>query len=59
MKGYRTILVGLAAAIGAPAIQYIGAVNWADYLSPTAAIVVAGVVQIAMRFITTGPVGEK
>lgn len=59
MKGYRTILVGLATAIGAPALQYIGAIDWSQYLSPTSALVVSGILQIGMRLITTGPVGDK
>lgn len=58
MKGYRTILVGLALAIGPGALQYLGAVDWSALFGPTGAFFVSGVVAILMRFATTTPVGK-
>lgn len=58
MKGYRTILVGLALAIGPAALQYLGAIDWGQLLGPTGAFFVSGVVAILMRFVTTTPVGK-
>ena len=37
MKGYRTILVGGALAIGPAALQYLGAVDWPQIVGPTGA----------------------
>ena len=59
MKGYRTILVGLALAIVPAALQYLGAVDWANLIGPTGAFVVSGLVAIAMRAITTTPMGKS
>jgi len=58
MKGYRTLLVGLALAIGPAALQYLGAIDWSQLLGPTGAFFVSGVVAILMRFVTTTPVGK-
>ena len=58
MKGYRTILIGLALAVGPAALQYLGAVDWSALLGPTGAFFVSGVVAILMRFATTTPVGK-
>ena len=59
MKGYRSIIIGLLFAIGAPGLQYLGAVDWSHFIGPTGALVIGGVVQIAMRFVTTTPVGKS
>ena len=59
MKGYRTILVGLALAIGPAALQYLGAVDWTNVIGPTGAFFVSGLVAIGMRAITTSPIGKS
>ena len=58
MKGYRTLIVGFALATGPAALQYLGAIDWTTLLGPTGAFFVSGVVAIAMRFVTTSPVGK-
>jgi len=58
MKGYRTLLVGLALAIGPAALQYLGAIDWSQVVGPAGAFFVSGVVAILMRFVTTTPVGK-
>lgn len=58
MKGYRTISVGLALAIGPAALQYLGAVDWATLIGPTGAFFVSGLIAIFMRAITSTPVGK-
>lgn len=59
MKGYRTILVGLALAILPEALQYLGAVDWANVIGPTGAFFVSGLIAIAMRAVTSSPVGKS
>jgi len=59
MKGYRTLLVGLALAMGPGALQYLGAVDWSALLGPTRAFLISGAVSILMRFVTTTPVGNQ
>jgi hypothetical protein len=58
MKGYRTVLVGLALAIGPAALQYLGAVDWSGLIGPTGAFFVSGLVAIGMRAVTTTPLGK-
>ena len=59
MKGYRTILVGLGTAVAGAGLTYLMGVDWTQYVGPNVALMIAGAVQIVMRMVTTGPVGEK
>ena len=59
MKGFRTIIVGLGMAIGIPALQFLGGVDWTQYLPPQYAPVAAGIIMIAMRLITSTGTGSK
>ena len=58
MKGLRTILVGAAIAIGPAAIQYFAGVDWSSIIPAPWDSVIAGVIMIGMRFITSTPVGQ-
>ena len=58
MKGLRTILVGAAIAIGPAAIQYLGGVDWSSVIPAPWDSVIAGVIMIGMRFVTSTPVGQ-
>lgn len=59
MKGFRTLIVGLGLAVGVPALQFLGGVDWTQYLSPQYAPIAAGVVMIAMRLMTSTGIGSK
>ena len=59
MKGFRTILVGLGMAIGAPALQFLGGVDWTQYFPPQYAPIAAGIIMIGMRLITNTQTGSK
>lgn len=59
MKGYRTLVIGLALAIGPGALQYLGAVDWSALIGPTGAFFISGAVSILMRLVTTTPVGKQ
>ncbi len=58
MKGYRTIAIGLAMAVIPPALTYLGGVDWTTAVGPNAAMVISGVLTIAMRLITSTPAGK-
>jgi enolase len=58
MVGLRTILVGAAVALGPPLLQYVGGVDWSSVLPAPWGTVAAGVIMVAMRFITSTPVGQ-
>lgn len=58
-KGWKTILFGLAVAIGPAAVTYLGGVNWTSLgVSPGVAAAI-GVVIIALRAVTNTSVGSK
>jgi hypothetical protein len=57
MKGYRTILAGLAMAILPAGLTYLGGVDWTALVGPNGALAIAGAVTIVMRIITTTPIG--
>lgn len=59
LKGWRTLGWNLLLVIAPPALTYLAGVNWADYVNPTYAAMVAGVVGIALRVVTTSAVGRK
>lgn len=59
MKGYRTLALNGALVAGAALLQWAAGVDWSQYVSPTVAVIVAGGINIAMRFVTTGPVGQQ
>ena len=58
-KGWRTVLVGLVLAIGPEALQYLSGIDWNALIGTKGAFLVSGLVTIALRGVTTGPVGSK
>ncbi len=59
MKGWRTLIVNGALAIAPVALQYFAGVDWTQYVSPQMALLIAGALNMGLRFITTTPVGVK
>jgi lysozyme len=59
MKGYRTLIVGLALAVLPASLQYLGAVDWQNLIGPTGAFFVSGLLAIGMRAMTTTPLGKQ
>lgn len=39
--------------------EYLGAVKWEDFMSPTTAFFVSGAIMMALRFITSSSVFKK
>ncbi len=58
MKGYRTLALNGALVVGAALLNWAAGVDWSQYVSPTLAVVVAGAVNIGLRFVTTTPIGK-
>ncbi len=59
MKGFKTILFGLALVVIPPAVTYLGGVDWTTLgLSPAVSAGI-GLAVIALRAVTTTPVGAK
>jgi hypothetical protein len=60
MKGYRTIAVNAGIAGLTAAVAYLGNIDWTS-VDPKAALIAPGIVallNIGLRFVTTGPVGK-
>lgn len=58
MKGWRTIAYGLALVVVPPAITYLAGVDWSQYVPPNVAVVISGVITIALRMVTTTTIGK-
>lgn len=57
MKGWRTLILNIAVAVGGVLV----AANWNDILPEKyawSAAAIVGLVNIAMRYITTTPIGK-
>ena len=59
MKGFRTVIVGLAMAVVPTALQYLAGLDWTQYVPAQYVPIVAGVVMIAMRAFTSTSIGSK
>lgn len=59
MKGYRTLAINAGIVAGTALLGWAAGVDWSQYVSPTVAVVITGVVNIGMRFVTTSPVGQS
>ena len=58
MKGLRTLLINGATVIGAAALTWAVGVDWTQYVSPTAAVIIVAAANMALRLVTTTPVGK-
>ena len=59
MKGYKTIIAGLALVIGPPALSYLASVDWSQVVGTRWAFVISGLIMIGLRIVTDTPVGTK
>lgn len=57
--GFRTLIVGLLLVIGPPALDYLGHIDWTLYVGAQWGPVIAGILMIGMRLITTTGVFKK
>lgn len=58
LKGYRTILINLLLIAAGPVLEYLGTVNWIDFVGETGAVLVMAIINVLMRLVTTTPVGK-
>lgn len=65
MKGFRTIIVNIAVAalpLACELLAFLDVFDWRSVLPPESAgwlILLVGLLNIGLRFITTTPVGER
>lgn len=59
MKGYRTLAANAAMVVIGALLPWAAGIDWTQHVSPTAALIIMGGVNIGLRLITTTPVGAK
>jgi hypothetical protein len=59
MKGLRTLLINGATVVGTAAVTWVAGVDWTQYVSPTSAVIIVAAANMALRLITTTPVGKS
>lgn len=59
LQGFRTVLIGALMAVAPALTEYLGAVKWEDFMSPTTAFFVSGAIMMGLRFITNSGVFKK
>lgn len=59
MKGWRTILINGGIVAATAALNYLAGVNWVAEVGDTFAVIIVSAINIGLRLITTGPVGQK
>ena len=58
LKGFRTIAVGFLIAAVPSGLQYLGGIDWTQYVSPQVAPLIVGAIMILLRAVSTGPIGR-
>ncbi len=59
MKGWKTLAFNGAIVIGGAAVTWAAGIDWTQYLSPTAAVIAAAVVNVGLRLVTNSAAFKK
>ncbi len=59
LKGWKTVVSGVLMAILPAALTYLAGVDWTKFVSPNAAMLIAGIIVVALRAVTNTPIGTK
>ncbi len=59
MKGWKTLAFNGLAVIGGAALTWAAGIDWTQYASPTAAMLIVGAVNVALRLVTNTAPGQK
>ena len=59
MKGYRTLLWNGGTAVVLALLTWAAGVNWAEYVSPTVAMIIVTGVNAILRMFTNTQVGNS
>ena len=59
IKGWKTIGFGLILVIVPPALTYLAGVDWTHLIGANAALIISGVITIALRAVTDTPLGKS
>lgn len=58
MKGYKTLVLNGAVVVGGALLTWVAGVDWSQYVSPTAGMIILAAANFGLRFLTTTPVGK-
>ena len=58
MKGFKTLAFNALIIVAGALLPWIAGLDWTEYVSPTVAMVIVGVANMALRFVTTTAVGK-
>lgn len=59
MKGWRTLALNGAIAVGTAGLSWAAGVDWTSYVSPTGAVVLTSLLNMGLRAVTSTPVGKS
>lgn len=59
LKGWRTILFNVGVAAGTVALKSLAGIDWVSVVGPVWSPLVLAGANIALRYVTTTPVGQK
>lgn len=59
MTGYKTLLWNAVLVVLGALLPWLAGVDWTQYVSPQIAAIIVVVINVALRFATTGPVGKS
>ena len=58
LTGLKTLLVNGGIVVATAGLQWAAGINWVEYVGPNWAVLIVTGVNIALRFVTKGPVGS-
>lgn len=58
MTGYKTLIWNAVLVMLGAVLPYLEGVEWTQYVSPSVAVIVVAVVNVALRLVTTTPIGK-
>ena len=58
MKGFRTIVTGIAVAILPTALTYLVGIDWTQHVGPNVALGISGLLTVGLRMLTNTPAGQ-
>lgn len=58
-KGWKTIAFNAASAAILASLQYLAGIDWAQYVSPTEAVIIVNVINGVLRARTSTPIFKK
>ena len=58
MTGYKTLIWNAVLVMLGAVLPYLAGVEWTQYVSPSVAVIVVAVVNVALRLVTIAPIGK-